>query len=175
MSFPRSRKKPRGGFHTPEKSGVPSACRGGGALRFGLPSAPSGTCGAGTLLHWAETTHESRSANPNWSRVFIVASPSAVARKRAGDVPPARDSWPTARFESGLRSSEIELDAEPQEPRLDDGGGTKPGVKRRIGVVDRLVRRRRVRVHQVVGVESDVRARPLDADHLREPHVEPVN
>src|SRR3954468_17685280 len=81
MSFPRSRRKPVGGFHTPEKSGVPSACRGGGALRFGLPSAPSGTCAGGTLLHWAETTHDSRNANPNCSKVFIVASPSAVARR----------------------------------------------------------------------------------------------
>src|SRR5215475_1627416 len=39
--------------HRPERSGLPSAVRGAGAVRFGLPSLPFGTPGVGWLTHWA--------------------------------------------------------------------------------------------------------------------------
>jgi hypothetical protein len=38
----------------PDKSGLPSAVRGAGALRFGLPSAECGTPGVGYFNHWAD-------------------------------------------------------------------------------------------------------------------------
>src|SRR4026209_1375920 len=42
----------------PERSGLPSAVRGVGALRFTLPSAPRGTPGGSRLSHCAETEGE---------------------------------------------------------------------------------------------------------------------
>src|SRR5262245_4984192 len=42
----------------PERSGLPSAVRGVGALRLTLPSVPRGTLGGGRLSHCAETEGE---------------------------------------------------------------------------------------------------------------------
>src|SRR5262245_35385051 len=39
--------------HMPDRSGLPSAVRGAGALRFGLPSAVRGMPGVGYFSHWA--------------------------------------------------------------------------------------------------------------------------
>src|SRR2546425_235006 len=41
------------GTHMPEKSGVPSAVLGDGAVKFGEPSALRGTPGVGRCSHWA--------------------------------------------------------------------------------------------------------------------------
>src|SRR5207253_11145836 len=41
-------------IQTPDKSGLPSAPRGAGALRFGLPSGPFGTPGTGRNGHCAD-------------------------------------------------------------------------------------------------------------------------
>src|SRR5580692_2554789 len=42
-------------IHRPERSGLPSAVRGAGAVRFGLPSAVRGMPGVGRLSHCAAT------------------------------------------------------------------------------------------------------------------------
>src|SRR5262244_893878 len=42
-----------GSPQTPDKSGLPAAVRGAGAVRFGLPSAVRGTGSTGTCCHWA--------------------------------------------------------------------------------------------------------------------------
>src|SRR5438477_1585164 len=39
--------------HVPDTSGLPSAVRGAGAVRFGLPSAVRGIPGVGCFSHWA--------------------------------------------------------------------------------------------------------------------------
>src|SRR5215470_3552811 len=44
-----------GAFHKPVKSGLPSAVRGAGAVRFGLPSVVRGIPGVGRFNHWAPT------------------------------------------------------------------------------------------------------------------------
>src|SRR4029077_5536943 len=53
-SFARSRTYPSGGFHTPDKSGLPSGRRGAGADMLGLPSGVRGTVERGTLVHCAD-------------------------------------------------------------------------------------------------------------------------
>src|SRR5215831_20886576 len=54
-SFAKSRMYPSGGFHTPDRSGLPSGSRGVGAVMFTLPSAVRGAVDRGTFVHWAET------------------------------------------------------------------------------------------------------------------------
>src|SRR5215831_14304579 len=54
-SFARSRIYPSDGFHTPDRSGLPSGSRGAGADRFGLPSGVRGTDDRGMLVHCAES------------------------------------------------------------------------------------------------------------------------
>src|SRR5262245_22266259 len=62
----------------PERSGLPSAVRGAGALRFTLPSAPCGTPGSARLGHCAETEGERTVAmattTANMKHRFISAS-----------------------------------------------------------------------------------------------------
>src|SRR5437879_8865756 len=41
--------------HRPDRSGLPSAVRGAGAVRFGLPSAVRGMTDVGRVTHWAES------------------------------------------------------------------------------------------------------------------------
>ena len=43
--------------HRPERSGLPSAVRGAGAVRFGLPSAVRGMPGVGCFSHCAAARH----------------------------------------------------------------------------------------------------------------------
>src|SRR5262249_21330973 len=50
-----SRMYPSGGFHTPDRSGLPSGSLGAGADRFGLPSGVRGTDERGMLDHCAES------------------------------------------------------------------------------------------------------------------------
>src|ERR1041385_8832265 len=54
-SFIRSRTYPSGGFHTPDRSGLPSGRRGAGAERLILPSGVRGTFERGTFCHCADT------------------------------------------------------------------------------------------------------------------------
>src|SRR5215472_3838065 len=49
--------------HTPDKSGFPSAVRGAGAFRFGLPSAVRGMPGGGVVIHCAGAGAEIRPKN----------------------------------------------------------------------------------------------------------------
>src|SRR3954468_4531576 len=56
---------------TPEKSTLPSAVRGGGAVRFGLPSAPAGVAGVRCAGHCA------------WADEASVSTPSAIATGRS--------------------------------------------------------------------------------------------
>src|SRR6202161_986034 len=46
---------PLGCCQIPDRSGLPSAAFGAGAVRFGLPSAVRGIPGDGIFSHWAET------------------------------------------------------------------------------------------------------------------------
>src|SRR5258708_3999055 len=56
----------------PEKSGLPSARRGAGALRFGFPSAPMGML-EGILVHWARAGMEPISKRAGSARKGFIA------------------------------------------------------------------------------------------------------
>src|SRR5947199_1180783 len=68
----------------PERSGLPSAVGGAGALRSGLPSAVRGTPAVGYFSHWAETEAD-RDAAHTIARMpvtrFMVTSGTGSARE----------------------------------------------------------------------------------------------
>jgi hypothetical protein len=69
--------------HRPERSGLPSAARGAGAVRLGLPSLPFGTPCVGWLIHCAEAGAHVASSNRT-AAVFIgssAASYTAIRRR----------------------------------------------------------------------------------------------
>src|SRR5262249_48247256 len=75
-SYPYSPVRPA--RQMPDKSGLPSAVRGAGAERFGLPSGKRGTPGVGWLIHCcaiagADNAHTSSAAAIPMSRAFIVS------------------------------------------------------------------------------------------------------
>jgi len=63
--------------HMPDRSGFPSAARGAGAVRFGLPSAVRGTLGSRGFAHWAgagEAVRSSRIPEQPKTRRNVMAS-----------------------------------------------------------------------------------------------------
>src|SRR5689334_1829728 len=86
--------------HSPERSGLPSAVRGAGAVRFGLPSAVRGIPAVGWFNHWAE-------AEPVRSRkVEKYRSGKVEARKsRSRQVEPNRDRRLRMRYKLLLQFS----------------------------------------------------------------------
>src|SRR4029434_164049 len=52
----------RRGAQIPERSGLPSAARGAGAARFGVPSGRGGTPAVGYLIHFAAAGTDSKTA-----------------------------------------------------------------------------------------------------------------
>src|ERR1700687_2066120 len=60
---------------TPDRSGWPSADRGAGAERLGLPSGPFGIPPAGTFTHWPYTGAQTSTTMPNagTAEALIVA------------------------------------------------------------------------------------------------------
>src|SRR5262245_60507474 len=70
--FARSRMYPSGGFHTPDRSGLPSGSRGVGALKFTLPSGVRGAVDRGRFVHWADSDTPSMITNTSGcSSVFM--------------------------------------------------------------------------------------------------------
>ena len=57
--------------HMPEKSGLPSAVRGAGALRFGFPFANRGTPAVGYFSHWADSVTDD-------ATTMVMTTPVAV-------------------------------------------------------------------------------------------------
>src|SRR5215510_14390607 len=62
--------------HRPDRSGLPSAVRGVGAVRFGLPSAVRGMPGVGWLTHWAARGVTKAVKIITAVKVFIELNPS---------------------------------------------------------------------------------------------------
>src|SRR5437763_2234675 len=61
--------------HIPDRSGFPSAVRGAGAVRFGLPSSVRGTLGSRGFAHWAspvEAMSRRIPVRPKTRQTFIV-------------------------------------------------------------------------------------------------------
>src|SRR6266850_8257476 len=63
-SFRVSQGRPSPVSHIPEKSGLPSAVRGVGAVRLGFPSGVRGTPAVGYFNHWAERSDETQTNKP---------------------------------------------------------------------------------------------------------------
>src|SRR5690348_2160482 len=59
------------GSQTPERSGLPSASRGAGAVRFGLPSGVRGSPAVGTFSHCAETQVQTANAARAVLRIIL--------------------------------------------------------------------------------------------------------
>src|SRR5205814_4224060 len=72
----------------PERSGLPSAVRGAGAVRFGLPSAVRGVRGTLTVIHCADTEavssrqaakHPKQERMPEMRRIIRLLDPALLA------------------------------------------------------------------------------------------------
>src|SRR5205814_97286 len=68
---------------------------------------------------------------------------------------------------------EVEGEVEPHEPRAEDRRRVEPGpAVRRSVVVLRFEDRPVIRVEQVLEIDADVQALPVEPEDLREPHVD---
>src|SRR5215472_12593531 len=67
----------------PDKSGLPSAARGAGAFRFGLPSDVRGVPGSGMDSHCAAALSaiaHTKNANPSMRLPFVIIRPILIGR-----------------------------------------------------------------------------------------------
>src|SRR3954471_806879 len=121
---------------------------------------------------------------PNWEAKSAVGAPASWIASTLGERPPDPGASARGSGRVSVRSestpvgcgSEVHREIQPNKARLIDAGRLRPrsALQRVIDAVavDRVVGGRIIGVEQVVEIDADIRARAVEAQNLREPHVE---